>query len=148
MILQEFPSSCGPASLCNALEASGVRLSQETAHKLSGCTGTKGTSERGLMRALSTLGHRPIQLRETDPGVAVMTLRGYLLHGVPCILMVDSSSHWVAAIGTLGPRVCVVDSANGGVVSCLEEDDFMARWHCPAETRPYYAIAVVVRKSA
>ena len=147
MKLQEDVAGCGPAALCNALEAAGVRLSQETAHKLSGCTGTKGTSERGLMRALSTLGHRAIQLRETDPGVAIMTLRGYLLHGVPCILLVDNSGHWVTAASTLGPRICVVDSADGGVVSCLEQDAFMARWYCVAETKPFYAIAVVARKS-
>ena len=147
VILQEFPSSCGPASLCNALEAAGIHLNQEMAHRLSGCTGTKGTSERGLMRAISTLGHRAIQLRESDEGVALMTLRGYLLHGVPLLVIVDKGAHWCAVAGTLGPRICVVDSADGGVLSCLESDEFMARWKCPGEKWPFYALALVVRKA-
>jgi len=144
MILQDHPSSCGPASLCNALEAAGVHLNQEMAHKLTGCTGTKGTSERGLMKAIATLGHRAIQLRESDPGVALMTLRSYLLHGVPVIALVDKAGHWCVAAGTLGPRICVVDSADGGVLSCLEPDDFMSRWSNHGEK--FYAVALVVRK--
>lgn len=147
-VLQESPAGCGPASLVNALSAAGVHLNQEMAYKLTGCTGTKGTSERGIIRALGTLGHRAIQLREADPGVALMTLRGYLLHGVPCIILVDNGAHWCVAAGTLGSRICVVDSADGGVLSCLDADAFLARWECDGERRPFYALACVVRKEA
>jgi hypothetical protein len=146
VILQDSPAGCGPASLCNALEAAGVRVPQEMAAKLSGCNGTHGTSERGLIRAIGTLGHRAIQLREADPGVALMTLRGYLLHGVPLIVLVDAAAHWATVAGTLGPRICLVDSADGGVLSCLEPDQFMSRWECAGEKKPYYAIALIARK--
>lgn len=148
MILQDSPAGCGAASLCNALQAAGVRIPQETAWKLTGCTGTRGTTERGLIRAITTLGHRANQLREADPGIALMTLRGYLLHGVPCIVLLDQAGHWAVTAGTLGQRICLVDSADGGVLSCLEPDDFLRRWECPGEKRPYYAIALIARRPA
>lgn len=148
MRLQDTPAACGPASLCNALEAVGVRIPQETAHKLSGCTGVKGTSERGIIRALTTLGHRAIQIKESDSGIAMVTLRGYLFHGVPVILLVDNGGHWVTAAGTLGSRVNVVDSADGGVLSCLETDELLPRWGWATEKKPYYGIAVVRRETA
>lgn len=147
MKLQEDVAGCGPAALCNALEAAGERLSQEVAYKLTGCTGTRGTNERGLMRAIANLGHRAIQLRESDPGVALMTLRGYLLHGVPCVVLLDGAGHWGVAAGTLGPRICLVDSADGGVLSCLEPDVFMSRWENSGDRRPYYALALIIRRS-
>ncbi len=145
MRLQDNPSSCGPAALCNALEPIGIRIPSETAHKLTGCTGTKGTSERGIIRAIRSLGHRANVIKESDAGVALVALRGYLFHGVPVILVVDSGSHWVSAVGVLGSRVCVVDSADGGVTSCLETDALVGRWEWVGEKRPFYGIAVIGR---
>ena len=70
----------------------------------------------------------------------------WIVDGVPCIVLVDNSSHWCVVAGTLGSRICVVDSADGGLLSCLEPDAFLARWECKGEKKPYYAIAVVAKK--
>lgn len=146
MRLQDSPAACGAASVCNALEAIGIETSQEIASKLAGTNGTHGTSERGVIKALDALGARPIKLHESDPGVALLQLRGYLLHGIPVIVLVDASAHWAVAVGTLGPRVLVVDSADGGLLQSLEPEAFMARWKTPGEKKPFYGIAAVRRQ--
>ena len=120
-----------------------METSQEVAAKLAGTNGTHGNSERGVVKAIEALGQRAIKLHEADPGVALLQLRGYLLHGVPVIILVDAAAHWCVAVGTLGPRLLVVDSADGGLLQSLDPDSFMARWEVKGEKKPYYGIAIV-----
>ena len=144
-VLQDSPAGCGPSTFVNILEAAGVDVTQEVAWKLCGCTGTSGTSERGILKAIRTLGHRAIVLREADPGIAITVLRGYLLHGVPFAILADNASHWIAATGTLGPRIVAVDPADGKVTQYHDPDAFLGRWKCEGEK--YYAIGFVKKGS-
>lgn len=142
MILQDEKNGCGAAALTNALRAIGQQLPQDAARKLAG-TSHEGTTDRGMVKALRTLGHVPCTLRESNAGVAWVTLRGHLAEGHPVLLAVDDWDHWIVAIGILGDRVILVDSADGSVVQVLDIANTLLRWQYPGATKGFYGIAVV-----
>jgi ABC-type bacteriocin/lantibiotic exporter with double-glycine peptidase domain len=146
VLLQDSPAGCGVAAVCNALEALGDPQPQATVWKLAGASGTYGTQPRGVIGALRKLGHRTIVLQQEDPGQALVVLRGYLMHGLPVILLVQDSEHWVTAVGTLGDKVVIVDSADGGMTRCLDSDATIQRWRQLGCKKSFYGVAVTNRK--
>lgn len=142
MILQDEKNGCGAAALTNALAALGQQLPQDAAKKLAG-TSHEGTTDKGMVKALRTLGHVPCNIREANAGIAWVTLRGHLAEGHPVLLAVDDWDHWVVAVGLIGSRVIVVDSADGAVVQVLDIGQLTGRWEYPGATKGFYGIAIV-----
>lgn len=48
------------------------------------------------------------------------------------ILLVDANSHWVAAVGRLGDRILVADSADNDLVLSYSAEQLVDRWAGPA----------------
>ena len=133
MKLQSHQHTCGAVALCNAVEALGVRsLSEVEAIEMAESDPVEGTEAAGIKKALKKLDLNGTVIKTKDAAIAYWALVGALEHGNPALLVVDNDSHWVAAIGILGSRVLVADSADAGVVVVTPAAKLMERWACPA----------------
>jgi ABC-type bacteriocin/lantibiotic exporter with double-glycine peptidase domain len=137
MRMQDTAANCGPASVSNALQALGIIRSQAECEVLCKTSGTDGTSTRNIIRAVQSLGCRGLPIKEKRQVVAWLMLMRWLRAGAPIILCVDDSSHWVAAIGTLGDRVLVADPADNELVLSYDTEKLMDRW---SATSGFYGV--------
>ncbi len=96
----------------NALRALGVRVSEQRVARYSETTQKFGTSERGIIDALRAVDATAIEFHSSDRNEAYRWLQATLTSGKPVILCVENWEHWIVAIGTLGDRIVIVDSAN------------------------------------
>lgn len=145
MRFQEQKNSCGAASIRNALKALGKNVGEHRIRQLAG-TDEDGTTEEGVIEALSRLGYRGEVYETRKVEHAQAALRKYLSEGTPLIAAVDEDTHWAIFAGTLGDRYVVVDSertkknkAENGV-HVLDIKGLLRRWRKP--NRTMYAIAV------
>lgn len=137
MRFQSHASSCGPASASNALSALGIARSEEECSTLCGTTATDGTDPRGLITGLKQIpGCSPAWIREQRGDVAILRLVASLRIGRPVILCVDGYEHWVAAVGLLGDRIIVVDSADADLALSYSAGEALERWE--GESRPAF----------
>lgn len=143
MRLQDSQANCGPVSLRNALSALGLRRSTEELETLCRTNATEGTTARNLTRAATTIeGLSPRRIEETRRDVALLVLRHALACGRPVVLLVDNWSHYVAAVGTLGERYLVADSADAELVVSLAVDELAGRWGHATAKRPYWGLVL------
>lgn len=148
MRYQDLSYSCGPAALVNAIRCFGRRVAERRVRGLASCTEDSGTDEDGLIAAARELGYTAASHWSADQTAAWSFVRANVLDGKPCLLCIDSWGHWVTVIGIVGDHVLVADPANtkrngseNGVHS-LSRRDLLARWRCPGEDEPFYAIAI------
>src|SRR5690349_23329730 len=117
MRMQDSQANCGPSALRNALAALGISRSGDELEKLCQTDATQGTPVANVVRAARTIeGLEPRRIQETRADVALLQLLEALRAGRPVLLCVDNDSHYVAAVGTLGNRVLVADSADSELV--------------------------------
>lgn len=137
--MQDTAANCGPASLANALAAIDIKRSQDELAVMCKTTATEGTSAKRIVAAITALGRKPLVLREKRAEVAILFLSHWLSQGRPAVLCVDSWSHWVAAIGLMGDRVLVADSADNELVLSLRRQELADRW---GGTGSYYGVVL------
>lgn len=145
MLLQGTQADCGAASLHNALCSLGMHRSLDELRSLCGTTATDGSSERKMLKAARAIaGLEPEVLMETEKraSAALAILRTRLLRGRPVLLLVDpnddgEAEHWVAAVGLLGPRFLVADSALTELVVAYTEPQLLERWTCSGRDAHY-----------
>jgi ABC-type bacteriocin/lantibiotic exporter with double-glycine peptidase domain len=133
--LQSRPHTCGPTALFNALAALGQEVHPDACEALCHTT-FEGTDENDMVGALRRLGFRP-QVITSWPG-----LLGMLVSGIPviCAMAVEEPyDHWVTAIGALGDRVVVCDSADSALVFTMEPEAWRQSWAGP---EGFYGLAV------
>ena len=63
-----------------------------------------------------------------------------LERGNPCVLSVQQDQHWASAVGSLGERVLIADSARGEVVVSMEKDELREYWR--SNHNRYYLIEI------
>jgi ABC-type bacteriocin/lantibiotic exporter with double-glycine peptidase domain len=141
------PWSCGPAALVNALRALGCRVSEGRIRALAGTT-KDGTDEKQLILAARALDMTVLEHHGSDKVAAWSFIRSSIIDGRSCLICVDHWRHWVTVVGIIGDRVLIFDPSNvkknvseNGLSSMLKTD-LLKVWSCPAEDRPFYAIAV------
>ena len=146
--LQQFPWSCGAASVVNACRALGRRVAEGRVRSLAGSSEAEGTDEVGLIQAVRGLGLKATPHHSSDAATAWAFIRSNVQDGRPCLLCIDQWQHWVCVIGVMGDRVIVIDPANtkanmaeNGTHS-LSRRDLHKRWRCKDEQEPFYAITV------
>lgn len=144
--MQSTEANCGPAAASNALEAMGIRRSQAEMEGLCKTTAAGGTDNRKMLAGLRRVdGVDATVLDEAREDVAILRLFAALDHGQAVLLLVDPTdqdtegSHWVAAVGLLGPRILVADSAANDLVTSYDKPGLCARWKCRGR-RPYYGV--------
>lgn len=135
--MQDTAANCGPASLSNALAAVGVVRTQQECEGLCRTTAIKGTDLRSLQAGIKAVGRTPRVLSERRFDVAYSFLCDALRGEEAAVLCVDKGDHWVAAIGLLGERVLIADSADNELVLSLAPDMLKARW---LSTARYYGV--------
>lgn len=129
MRMQSSQSTCGPTALHNSLLALGIQRGLDELEIMCGCTATDGTSTKKLMRAAAKIeGCRPVLIRDRKPDIAALRLRFALQSGRPVVLVWGDGSHWVAAVGMLGEKVLVADSAESELVLSMEIEEVMEGW--------------------
>lgn len=156
MRLQSHQSLCGPASVANALRALGVRTASEdkvllALKRSAGANDPHpeqdGTSAASLQRALQAQHMDGLSVTLNDWDVALAWLRDGLLRGHVSLLAVDwegdQATHWVTAIGLMGARILVADSADPEIVLSLSERELQARWR--SDTDPARCSALLLR---
>lgn len=110
------------------MAAVGLTRSQHECEVLCGTTGTDGTSPKRLVAAIRAVGRDPVVINERRAEVALLMLLSCLDQGRPGVLCVEDATHWVAAVGTLGPRVLIADPADNELVLSLTRTDLAAKW--------------------
>ncbi len=133
MRLQEAQNLCGPTALSNALWALGRDIPPTACATLCGTT-VYGTDEKDIVRAVKELGFDPIVVRNW------FSLTGVIAGGSPVVCYVPEDEHWVAAVGTLGDLLIVVDSVDQNLFQPYKQADWLELWKGP---RGYYGIALV-----
>ena len=129
-------ASCGPAALSNALEALGIARTEAELITLTG-QNANGTSPRQLIRAIKSIGSVEATLsgdvfKVTRAGEAEVALWHCISErGRPVILCVDVHEHWVCAVGYIGGRFVVLDSAETGLVFYYTGEELAERWVGP-----------------
>ena len=142
MQLQTTPYTCGPAALVNALGCIGQRLTEQAAAKLAR-TNVAGTDDNDMLHALRALEYETHVINTKDEDAAWHLLHSQLVLGRPVLLAVEKDTHWAAAVGLLGERVLVADSADGDVIKSWEPDELLKWWRGKGRKPTYYGIAVV-----
>jgi ABC-type bacteriocin/lantibiotic exporter with double-glycine peptidase domain len=148
MKLQTHPNACGPACVANVLRAMGRNVTEESVtRKLENQEAIYGTSEGRIFLALDKLKLNYSTLRlDADTGgeaAAFDQLLCALSRGRPVILCVDRLAHWAGAVGRLGERILLVDSAHHEIVLSYNRRDLMARWmHDGENGAAFYGIIV------
>ncbi len=128
MRMQDTAANCGPASLANALQAIGLLRSQDECASLCKTTATEGTTPKRLVAAVRAVGREPVIIKERREAVALLWLSHFLATGRSAVLCVDNDTHWVAAVGLLGERILIADSADNELVLSLSRAKLAERW--------------------
>lgn len=146
MKFQSRKSSCGPAALANALEAVGIKRSEEELAALCKQTATGGTAGKALRSALSNMeGVINAEIHEARSDVAILRLLQSLYDGRPVICCVDTWEHWAVAAGVLGfgKRIVCIDSGDNDLVVMRTVDEFLDWWRGPeGATKLYWGVIV------
>ncbi len=143
MRLQSSQSNCGPAAAYNAACALGLALSLEACEKACGTTATDGTPIKNLKAGLAKLGLKlQGEIKESKDDVALLRLDRALAQGHAVLLVVDGDSHWAAAVGALGDRSLIADSAENEMVLSLSAGELAQRWMTPGMRKGFYGVAV------
>lgn len=140
MQLQSGLHDCGAVALSNSLQAIGLPSTPDMVRELAGTTGD-GTGAAGMKVAARKLEAEVSLVSTPDARLAYNALRGALACGCSAVLVVDDYDHWVSAIGTLGGRVLVFDSAmvKRQMITAFEREPLLEAWRCK---KRYYAIVL------
>lgn len=137
--MQDTAANCGPASLSNALAAQGIARTQDECAAMCKTTATDGTPPKRLLAAIMAVGRKGVVIKERRADVAITFLAHWLDRGRPVILCVDQGQHWVAAVGMLGERILVADSADNDLVLSYSREELLKRW---AEGKSFWGVVV------
>lgn len=129
MRMQSSQANCGPYALHNALWALGIKRSADECEVLCRTNATEGTYTTALMKAINTI--RGTKCKEIT-GKSLLEAMWYLTEalrgGRPVILCVDDEGHYITAVGLLGDRVLVADSADNELVLSYKLTGLKKRW--------------------
>ena len=132
MKYQSSKSSCGPASLSNALEALGIERTEDELATLSK-QDTTGTTSINLRKAAEAVGVEVNNVVIQNAESAAWCVSYHMTAGHPGILVVDNDEHWVALVGHLNGTYIVADSADNDLLLFYSEEQLLERWrneHC------------------
>lgn len=159
---QSSESACGFCATANALKALGFDEVDEATVarwvdrvRRAQHPGLDGLDEWNLGRALTEgapkrLGLTVRAVHVRDAQLASLALRGALEGGAVAVLAVDPveregvyyASHWVSAVGRVGERYLVADSADTEVVLSLTPSQLLLRWEMPGDSPSYYMLVI------
>ncbi len=128
---QDAEANCGPFALMNALRSLGIVRSREELETLCGTTMTAGTSPAKMYRGAGKLGLHgaPTKITERRLDIAMLKLRHALLaEGRPVVMVWHAGEHWVAAVGMLGERFLIADSADIELVISMSAEEVAEKW--------------------
>jgi hypothetical protein len=160
--MQSTEAACGFCATANALKALGFDSVDEATvarwvNKVRRAEhpGVQGLGEMNLVRALTEAAPKRLRLTARamlvhDGPTALAALRGHLEAGAVAVLGVDpdeqdgamAMSHWVAAVGRVGERFLIADSAETELVVSRSPRQLTTRWELPGTPSTFYAVVV------
>lgn len=150
MRFQKDSYSCGVYAVMNAAKCLGIDLKRRDITKFSKTTKEKGTSEKGILKALAGNGMlgEEFSFNSYEREMAFEILDNVLVGPCvnPVILCVDNDDHWCTLIGKLGNKYILFDSdrskynkeENG--IHVITVDELESYWRSSKDT--YYCIIV------
>lgn len=112
MKFQEKKWSCGAAAVRNCLRSLGIRAPERQIRYYAETSKDFGTSEYGIINALKEWKCVVREYHFSSKNKAWIWLHETLQSGKPVIMAVDNWEHWIVAVGSMGDKVCIFDSAN------------------------------------
>jgi ABC-type bacteriocin/lantibiotic exporter with double-glycine peptidase domain len=146
MKLQRDSYSCGVYAIINAAKCLGIDLTRRDITKFSKTSREKGTSEKGILKALKCNNLSGKEFTFKSQKEAVEFIDNLLKFEKPVILAVDNDSHWCTIIGTFGKKYIMFDSDRSKYnkeesgVHLLSSEELDSRWK--NENNKYYCIVV------
>lgn len=135
--MQDSEANCGPAALRNALYAIGINRSSSECELLCNTSATNGTLSNELVEAIARIRgcKSPVVINCGESSHAIFQLGDALRRGRSVILCTShdnsrsvDNEHYIAAIGLLGSRIIVADSASNELVESWTETRLRKRW--------------------
>lgn len=127
----------------NAGCALGRTVSLDDCERACAVSATDGTDTKNLLKGLKSLGFKVVaEIKEGRADVALLRLLASLQEGHAAILAVDSDTHWVAAVGRLGSRVFVADSAESELVLSYTAEHLALRWKHNQSRTKFYGVVM------
>lgn len=127
--MQSTSADCGPVALHNALFALGIKRSPEELELLCGTSAVSGTYTIQLIAAIDSIrGCNARVISGQSALVSIYMLGEGLRGGRSAILCVEDQEHYIAAIGLLGSRIVVADSAMMELVITYNDKQLSKRW--------------------
>jgi ABC-type bacteriocin/lantibiotic exporter with double-glycine peptidase domain len=139
LILQSDNFTCGSVATANAIVALGGKVTVAKVKRHTGTTPEHGVTHHGIMQAIERLGYSYTELMAPFKE-AFDTLVEHLQLGGSAVILTQNGNHWEAAVGVLGRRVIVFDSApNKGKsgVSVLSQAKMKNLWSPNAKNGRY-----------
>jgi ABC-type bacteriocin/lantibiotic exporter with double-glycine peptidase domain len=119
---------CGVASVQNALECIGIKVTQGELAKKMAVTEDDGASEEELKRAVLAANRGFDECHEPNQAIAENWLWEFLVARGPVVLCVDEWDHWVTVIGVMADRYVVFDPAKGAGIRVYDRQALLTRW--------------------
>jgi ABC-type bacteriocin/lantibiotic exporter with double-glycine peptidase domain len=119
---QETHFTCGPAAIRNCLIQLGIEPPSELNMRVFCNTDKEGTNMSGLKSGAKHSGllFKEIYSRSSD--VFGRKLLKALKAGHPCIILVDSTTHWIAAVQYKKRKIKIVDGEYAANRRKIEQD--------------------------
>lgn len=97
-----------------------------------------------MWKGVSKLGEdiKATRIEESRRMVAELLLYHALRNGRPVVLLVDKGEHWVVAVGLLGHRCLVADSADSELVVSYTQEEVMTRWKLAESGKAYWGVVL------
>jgi len=119
---------CGPFALKHALIMLGKIVDEKQVSRIAGTHWWGGTDEIKLARAARSFDCTMEIVRRTSTHRAKRELLLALKKGYPCLLCVDSWSHWVTVVGAEKGNLILIDSSAAPVVRVESWRQLKKRW--------------------
>lgn len=135
MRMQSSEANCGCTALYNALYAIGIHRSLEECETLCKTNATDGTYTTNLVEAIAQIrGCNPVVISRREPQFSLFALGDGLRRGRSAVLCIggdrhgSDNEHYVAAIGLIGNRVIIADSASNELVESWRQIKIQRKW--------------------
>lgn len=144
MLLQDKDGVCGAFAVANALIPLRVEFNIAEIKEVAGTTVDKGTSKRGIIRAVEYYDHQaiPYEGRSEEAGWKWLCKWSICC---PIIVAIDNRQHWGTVVGRFDTQVILFDPSVPAEkfennVMVLNRGEFCKRWIWGGR---YYAIRIL-----
>ena len=145
---QKTQFTCGVASLRNCLASLGRVTTEHYLRQFTKTSRKKGTSPKGILRALKKLGYEGKEIKNHTYEPFVRRLKRQVKQGNPIILLTDHEDHYVAIINYSERKFYILDPQRDQPLNKFLTAKEMGAWcnNFSKKKRKTYYYAIIVKK--